>query len=498
MNENVIDRLDELGVDFYSLRHYKLMKLFNMAGIEEGEDILDDMLANQAYLEEYGIRQSLKKGSYVYFGHYGKNHGAFAGRSMAWRVLDINEKQMMLVSWFCIESKRVFDQSGSSNTSWENSDIRKWLNSTFLDECFQESEKQSIIRRQIAVDGKRTSDKVFLLSDSEVKANAELLRGCRSLSGWDSSWWLRSIRTERSSGYYSWSSTTTTTYISYASSANAELDETSSDSSRGIRPAIIVPIDCELYKLITIPRDNLIDEDKPIRFGSYPQGNNKDVDLPIEWVILSLTTSKVKLMSRYILDWKPFHVQSKDKESQAWLSSSLRNWLNKEFLERAFTEEEQAFISPEDSGLYDDTYDEFCPDYAVPDVERRHSHTEDIVRVMCPSYDECPGIGTYKDRKHGDHYGFSYRRRWSPKEDRPGTGLSIAKPTEYAILQGAPKEESCKYWLRSLGRFWGNEAIADKDGWLDSVQFGSSAGVRPVITLDLTTDVLNYIRKHNR
>ena len=495
MNETVIDRLDELGVDFYSLRHYKLMKLLNMAGIEESEDILDDMLASQAYLEEYGIRGSLKKGSFVYFGHYGKRHGPFAGRPMAWKVLKLKEKQMMLVSWFSIDSKMMFNQS-ENNTSWENSDIRSWLNSVFLEEYFSDNEKKAIINREITVDGKRTSDTVFLLSESEVKANAELLRGCNSLSGWRRSWWLRDIRTERSSGYYSWSETTTTTYMSCASSEEAECSETSSDSEREIRPAILIPIDSELYKLVTTPRDNLIDESKPIRFGSYPQGSNKDVDLPIEWVILSFSSSKVKLMSKYILDWKPFYVQSKNKESQAWLSSSLRKWLNMEFLEKAFTEEERAFISLEDSGLYDDTYDEFCPDYAVNDAESRHSHTEDNVKVMCPSYSECPGIGTYKDRKHGDHYG--YRRRWFPKEDRRGTGLSIAKPTEYAILQGAPKEDSCEYWLRSLGRFWGHEAIADKEGWLDSAHFGSSAGVRPVITLDLTTEALNYIRKHNR
>ena len=261
---------------------------------------------------------------------------------------------------------------------------------------------------------------------------------------------------------------------------------------------MIFTIKSKEYQLLTLPRDNLFNEKETIRFGTYPQGKTEDDRLPIEWIILSNDGSKLKLMSKHVLDWKPFFVKAKDKNKyiQPWIYSSLKQWLNEVFINNAFSDEEQEFLVSEDSGIYDDTYREFCPDYAVPDAETKHGHQKDCVRIMCPSYSECPGIGTYIDRKHGTPYG--YRRRWSPEEDRPGTGDSLAMPTQYAISQGAPSDQHCKYWLRSFGKFWGTEAIANKDGWLDAEKFGASAGVRPVITIDLTSDVLSYIRKHYR
>ena len=58
MDEKTIERLDDLGVDFYSMRHYKLLRLFNMAGVEESEDIIDDMLTLDLLINDEEVSES--------------------------------------------------------------------------------------------------------------------------------------------------------------------------------------------------------------------------------------------------------------------------------------------------------------------------------------------------------------------------------------------------------------------------------------------------------
>ncbi|QUA54669.1 DUF6273 domain-containing protein [Aristaeella lactis] len=491
MDEKTLAKLDELGVDFYSLRHYKLLKLFNIAGIEESEDIVDEMLSNDQYLEEYGLRQSIKQGSVIYFGKYSEDYGEFANKPIAWKVVDINNDEMLLISWFILDNLTMFNDQVIS--TWKNSYLRAWLNNTFLISCFTPSEREKILYTQLINEEEATSDKVFLFNEKMVNTYSSILKDCQSLqcSYQYNTWWLSSIKALKPDWSYSYNY-----YMTYASMTTAEVSNTSTDSARGVRPALRLSIKSKIFKPITIPRDNIISMHMaPILFGSYPQGESEDVISPIEWIIISATSSYVKLMSKYVLDWKPFNTKMKSKDKQVWIGSLLEKWLNEEFLYKAFSEHERSLILKNDSGLTDDTYDEFCPDYAVPDAVPRHTHVEDLVHVMCPSYDECPGIGTYKNRKHGENHG--YFSRWEPKNDIKGTGDSIAFPTQLAISHGAPSEGSCKYWLRSLGSFGGNEAIADEEGWLNALEFDSYAGVRPVITLDLTTDVLKYIRNNS-
>ena len=73
-----------------------------------------------------------------------------------------------------------------------------------------------------------------------------------------------------------------------------------------------------------------------ISFGKYPQGTNGEV-LPVEWQVLGVERDYAILLSRYILDVRPF---SNEARAMYWTSSSLREWLNVEFPARAFSHEE--------------------------------------------------------------------------------------------------------------------------------------------------------------
>ena len=68
-----------------------------------------------------------------------------------------------------------------------------------------------------------------------------------------------------------------------------------------------------------------------VRFGRYPQ--NSDTPEPILWIVLGFRETKALLISESILDCQPFHQEG---ETVTWKYSTLRAWLNYDFLQTAF------------------------------------------------------------------------------------------------------------------------------------------------------------------
>ena len=77
-----------------------------------------------------------------------------------------------------------------------------------------------------------------------------------------------------------------------------------------------------------------------VKFGRYPQEEDGTVK-PITWRVLDVQGDKALLVSEYGLDAMPYHTK---REEVTWESCSLRKWLNVEFLNTAFTPDEQAGI----------------------------------------------------------------------------------------------------------------------------------------------------------
>lgn len=81
-------------------------------------------------------------------------------------------------------------------------------------------------------------------------------------------------------------------------------------------------------------------------YGKYEQnGNKQDGSEPLEWIVLEKTEDKLLLISRYCIEAKPYNTSNEPAE---WEQSTLYKWLNGEFLNSAFTEDERAFIVSED------------------------------------------------------------------------------------------------------------------------------------------------------
>lgn len=100
-----------------------------------------------------------------------------------------------------------------------------------------------------------------------------------------------------------------------------------------------------------------IQEGRSVLFGRYEQDNRMDDTEPIEWIILDVNTASgaVTLLSRYILDCQQYH--HNENVTVAWRDSNIRNWLNNEFYNTAFTDQEkQAIMQKQVSNSLDYVY----------------------------------------------------------------------------------------------------------------------------------------------
>ena len=188
---------------------------------------------------------------------------------------------------------------------------------------------------------------------------------------------------------------------------------------------------------------------KTIEFGNYPQ--DKDgTEKPIEWIVMKKEGNQVLLLSKYVLDAKPYN---KEWEDVTWETSDIRQWLNNEFYTTAFNKAEKAkiqtsLIKNEDNSKHG---------------TNGGNDTEDKVFLLSEKETET---------------------LFSNKEER------IAKATEYATKSGVyvNEEKAACWWLRSPGYDSDDAAEVDGSGWVGGD--GSSVyydydGVRPALHLNL-------------
>ena len=188
---------------------------------------------------------------------------------------------------------------------------------------------------------------------------------------------------------------------------------------------------------------------KTIEFGNYPQ--DKDgTEKPIEWIVMKKEGNQVLLLSKYVLDAKPYN---KELEDVTWETSDIRQWLNNEFYTTAFNKAEKAkiqtsLIKNEDNSKYG---------------TNGGNDTGDKVFLLSEKETET---------------------LFSNKEER------IAKATEYATKSGVyvNEEKAACWWLRSPGYKSDNAAEVDYDGWVYRHGYdvdGNHDGVRPALHLNL-------------
>ena len=101
---------------------------------------------------------------------------------------------------------------------------------------------------------------------------------------------------------------------------------------------LVKPIEAAIYEI-----GDFISENRglgTVEFGSYPTEKDGN-DQPIKWNVIYQDNDRILLLSAYGIDARKYASRKKDS---TWESSELRQWLNSEFYDRAFSEEEKVFI----------------------------------------------------------------------------------------------------------------------------------------------------------
>ena len=185
-----------------------------------------------------------------------------------------------------------------------------------------------------------------------------------------------------------------------------------------------------------------------IKFGNYPQ--DKDgTEKPIKWIVMKNEGNQVLLLSKYVLDTKPYN---KELEKVTWETSDIRQWLNNEFYTTAFNKAEKvkiqtSLIKNEDNSEHGTS---------------GGNDTEDKVFLLSEKESET---------------------LFSNDDER------IAKATGYAEKSGVcvNKEKSAMWWLRSPGSDSYGAAGVRSYGWVSrdgNIVYDNSGGVRPALYLN--------------
>ena len=151
-----------------------------MDGYRDSEAQLDNCYIGKIGKKEWSAYQKLEVGDIYTFGAYEQDNNKKNGtEAIEWIVLEKDKKDGLSL---LLMSKRALDcqpyNSSDTDVTWESCSLRKWLNDTFLNEAFTSVEQEKIQNTKVSADrnpeyntspGKRTTDKVFLLSISEME-----------------------------------------------------------------------------------------------------------------------------------------------------------------------------------------------------------------------------------------------------------------------------------------------------------------------------------------
>ncbi len=197
-------------------------------------------------------------------------------------------------------------------------------------------------------------------------------------------------------------------------------------------------------------------EFEEVQFGVYPQYMlGEDAVAPITWLVLSEKGSMKLLLSKYCLSARPYDaVTDANYRDVTWGECTLRSWLNEEFLQTAFSDDERSRICS--SLLSADANPEFGTDGG--------SATED--KVFVPSLSEiAEAIGS------------------------DGADVLSARATGLASREGAyciGTDRRCAWWLRTPGSRGMYALQVLPNGTVDVAGedvTSCSVGVRPALLL---------------
>ena len=136
-----------------------------------------DITCTRGQIVSFLFRMAMR-GSTITFGSYEQDNDLSNGpEPIEWIVLTFKGNHALIVSKMCLDAIPYNEEDAS--VTWETCTLRKWLNDTFYNTAFTDSEKTKIIESTIvnedrndfggADGGNDTLDNVFLLSGKEIE-----------------------------------------------------------------------------------------------------------------------------------------------------------------------------------------------------------------------------------------------------------------------------------------------------------------------------------------
>lgn len=321
-------------------------------------------------------------GSEIVLGRFEQDSNLENGAEpIEWQVVTVEDGRVLLLSKYCLEYMPFNESNNSRVYWWSKSTIRAWLSDEFYHGAFDLEEKAVIaygeIKNSVAEENLDsasgcggTFDRVFLLSDEEVKTylsgENEYMRfatatpyveGKELRVKSDASKWL--TRT-------GFSSTNIVTYVPYEDGGYWSQDNAT--RAFGVRPAMWVWVDSEAKANSAKLQETVLDFSNVkvndiVTLGEYEQDNSSENGTdPIEWKVLAVEDGKALLVSRYCLEYLMYQETWPEDNEIYWEMSSIRTWLNTYFMEEAFSDRERSFIllsqleNPADERYADLTY----------------------------------------------------------------------------------------------------------------------------------------------
>lgn len=388
-------------------------------------------------------------GEYIKIGRYFYEENG-KKKPIEWLVLNTySDGSALLLSRFGLDSAAFDDQT---DVTWDNSNVRAWLNTKFYGIAFSEEEKAGIrstfVLNQDNADyktkgGNNTYDKIFILNEDEMvrylQNNDNLaarptpyarFRGLLCYENDPAKCWqwmrppgfsprgLRGVDAAGGAGNYL-----------------AKFDWGM------VRPAMV-------YETDKLPKNRKSSKKKKnsekysigdiIEFGHYKYGENGSVK-PIEWQIVEKYSDGAALvLSNYAID----SMRYDNARSGIWAESSIRKWLNSDFYDNAFNYADKQKILltlTETSGMK--TYDRVFL-LTAEDIEKKLPNVASRRLVLTP-------YATQKNSRTNFYW------------------LRSSRPDDYADFANNYK----------------SEALINRPGKCSVIL--SSGGVRPAIMVDL-------------
>lgn len=389
--------------------------------------------------------ETAKAGDVITYGEFEQDNDTSNGKEpIEWLVLENDNGRLTVISRYVLDYGKMNDVY---STSWDQCDVRTWLNKTFYNESFTEEERMHIAARKVSgynpvfsqyvSGGELCRDNIFLLSmedtadyfpnghltnsDYEYYLSDDLVATCTAYAaakgtsmssdsqyieltaGDKCKWWLRSVG--NANGYFS---------MVGDNGAVSPIGWAGNYGVMGIRPAMQLIADEDDAKL-----EATIDNAKAgdiITLGSYEQDNNtSNGKEPIEWEVFDVLDNgegDLVLISKKILDTVPYH---KYNEFVDWDESTIKTWLNDDFYYEAFSEKDRSIIEREESLPYylmlpnaSDIIDRYGGDLYLDDFYNYYYAPEMI--APCTEYSKAKGcVGRWwLDDAGFSNFGYSY------------------------------------------------------------------------------------------